>query len=92
MRYRNPVNSQCRTNPLGNRGKLAEEYAKLILKMWSGFSSVSPAEFKWTVGRFAPQFSGYRQHDSQELLAFLLDGMHEDLNRIKDKNYVDIGV
>jgi ubiquitin carboxyl-terminal hydrolase 4/11/15 len=60
--------------------------------MWSGVSSTSPAEFKWTVGRFAPQFSGYRQHDSQELLAFLLDGMHEDLNRIKDKSYVDIGV
>jgi ubiquitin carboxyl-terminal hydrolase 4/11/15 len=38
--------------------------------------------------RFAPQFSGYQQHDSQELLAFLLDGLHEDLNRIKNKPYV----
>jgi len=25
---------------------------------------------------------------SQELLAFLLDGLHEDLNRVKDKPYV----
>ncbi len=37
--------------------------------------------FKQVVGKFAPQFSGYQQHDSQELLAFLLDGLHEDLNR-----------
>ena len=29
------------------------------------------------VGRFAPQFSGYQQQDSQELLTFLLDGLHE---------------
>ena len=33
--------------------------------------------FKWQLARFAPQFSGYAQQDSQELLAFLLDGLHE---------------
>lgn len=42
------------------------------------------------VGRFAPQFSGYQQHDSQELLTFLLDGLHEDLNRIKQKPYIEL--
>ena len=42
------------------------------------------------VGRFAEQFSGYQQQDSQELMAFLLDGLHEDLNRIKKKPYVEI--
>ena len=40
------------------------------------------------VGRFAPQFSGYQQQDSHELLAFLLDGLHEDLNRIREKPYI----
>lgn len=40
------------------------------------------------VGRFAPQFSGYQQQDSQELLAFLMDGLHEDLNRVKKKPYL----
>ena len=39
--------------------------------------------------RFAPQFSGYQQHDSQELVAFLLDGLHEDLNRVLKKPYVE---
>ena len=41
------------------------------------------------VGRFAPQFSGYQQQDSQELMAFLLDGLHEDLNRIEKKPYIE---
>ena len=35
---------------------------------------------------------GYAQHDSQELLAFLLDGLHEDLNLVKKKPYVDMTV
>lgn len=30
---------------------------------------------------------GYRQHDAQELLAYLLDGLHEDLNRVREKPY-----
>lgn len=35
-------------------------------------------------------FSGYSQQDSQELLQSLLDGLHEDLNRIKVKPYVEV--
>ena len=42
------------------------------------------------VGRFAEQFSGYQQQDSQELMAFLLDGLHEDLNRVQVKPYVEL--
>jgi ubiquitin C-terminal hydrolase len=69
---------------------MAKEYAKLLTRMWCGkYSSVAPSEFKWVVGRFATQFSGYNQHDSQELLAFLLDGLHEDLNRVTTKPYVE---
>lgn len=33
--------------------------------------------------------SGFEQQDAQELLAFLLDGLHEDCNRIVDKPYVE---
>lgn len=49
---------------------------------------MSPRPFKTKLSRFAPQFSGYNQHDSQELLAFLLDGLHEDLNRVKHRPYL----
>jgi len=45
---------------------------------------------QWTIGKYAPRFNGYQQHDAQELLAFLLDGLHEDLNRVHDKPYVEL--
>ncbi|TVK90531.1 Ubiquitin carboxyl-terminal hydrolase 4 [Bagarius yarrelli] len=78
-----------RENPLGMRGEIAEAFADLIKQMWLSRSSyVAPRTFKTQVGRFAPQFSGYQQQDSQELLAFLLDGLHEDLNRVKKKPYL----
>ena len=43
------------------------------------------------LARFAPQFTGYQQQDSQELLAYMLDGLHEDLNRILKKPYFESG-
>ncbi|XP_010588109.2 ubiquitin carboxyl-terminal hydrolase 4 isoform X2 [Loxodonta africana] len=80
-----------RDNPLGMKGEIAEAYAELIKQMWSGRDThVAPRMFKTQVGRFAPQFSGYQQQDSQELLAFLLDGLHEDLNRVKKKPYLEL--
>jgi len=76
-------------NPLSMKGQLAEEYYHLLTELWSSHIGCSePREFKRTIGKFAPQFSGYDQHDSQEFLSFLLDGLHEDLNRVKKKPYV----
>ncbi|KAG0263362.1 CSN-associated deubiquitinating enzyme Ubp12 [Mortierella polycephala] len=78
-------------NPLGMGGEVARAYANLIDKLWRGSNKVfSPREFKMTIGRFNPSFIGYHQHDSQELLAFLLDGLHEDLNRIIKKPYTEV--
>ena len=70
---------------------MAKAYAGLLKMMFASHSpvSVAPREFKTIVGRFGPSFSGYQQQDSQEFLAFLLDGMHEDLNRIMKKPYVE---
>lgn len=41
------------------------------------------------IARYAPQFTGYCQHDAQELMNFLLDFLNEDLNRIKEKPYIE---
>lgn len=78
-----------RSNPIGMHGELAEAFANLTKKIWSGrFNSIRPDEMKNVIGRFAPQFSGYGQQDSHELITFMLDGIHEDLNRVTKKPIV----
>lgn len=78
------------TNPLGSKGMLVRVYVKLLQSMWLGEASpVSPVDFKRVLSQFAPQFAGYQQHDSQELGNFVLDGLHEDLNRVRNKPYVE---
>ncbi|CAI5971344.1 unnamed protein product [Closterium sp. NIES-65] len=79
-----------RSNPLGMEGEMATAFGELLRKLWApGRDPVAPRAFKARLSRFAPQFSGYNQHDSQELLAFLLDGLHEDLNRVMRKPYIE---
>lgn len=53
---------------------------------------MSPAGLKSAIAKFAPQFNGYSQQDSQEVLSFLLDGLHEDLNRVLKKPYLTLPV
>lgn len=72
-----------KTNPLGTGGRIAEELAVLTRVAHSGnYRSVSPYEFKRTIGRFAQEFGGTKQQDSQEFLLVLLDQFHEDTNRV----------
>ena len=56
----------------------------------SSSSSTSPTALKRAIAIFAPRFAGFSQHDAQEFLAYLLDGLHEDLNRIKRAPYVEM--
>uniref|UniRef100_A0A7N4UY75 Ubiquitin carboxyl-terminal hydrolase n=1 Tax=Sarcophilus harrisii TaxID=9305 RepID=A0A7N4UY75_SARHA len=63
---------------------LMEEFAKLIQTIWTSSANdvVSPSEFKTQIQRFAPRFVGYNQQDAQEFLRFLLDGLHNEVNRV----------
>uniref|UniRef100_A0A5B7BYP1 Ubiquitin carboxyl-terminal hydrolase n=1 Tax=Davidia involucrata TaxID=16924 RepID=A0A5B7BYP1_DAVIN len=86
--YRKDINIE---NPLGMNGELALAFGDLLRKLWApGATPMAPRVFKSKLAAFAPQFSGYNQHDSQEFLAFLLDGLHEDLNRVKCKPYIEV--
>lgn len=79
-------------NPLGFKGEVATAFASLLHKSFdptSLVSSVSPRDFKYTVGHFSSMFLGYQQQDSQEFLSWLLDALHEDLNRILKKPYTE---
>ena len=84
--YLNDIN---RNNPLGSKGELVSEFAILIKEMWYGTSNcVSPWGLKRAFSDFAKQFIGFFQQDSQEMLSFLIDGIHEDLNRVQVKPVV----
>ncbi|CAM9945396.1 unnamed protein product, partial [Ectocarpus sp. 12 AP-2014] len=79
------------TNPLGTGGRLVQAYEQVLKELWFGSgSSVSPSGLKSAIAKFAPQFNGYSQQDSQEVLSFLLDGLHEDLNRVPKKPYLTL--
>ncbi|NXB69595.1 UBP32 hydrolase, partial [Donacobius atricapilla] len=80
-----------RTNPIGMKGHMAKCYGDLVQELWSGTQkNIAPLKLRWTIAKYAPRFNGFQQQDSQELLAFLLDGLHEDLNRVHDKPYVEL--
>ena len=75
-------------NPIGSQGKLVEAYSELIKHLWYGQEdSIEPYGFKETIGDIRTIFRGYQQQDTQEFLSFLLDGLHEDLNKVLNKPY-----
>ncbi|KAJ0235547.1 Peptidase C19 [Hirschfeldia incana] len=87
--YRDDINED---NPYGTRGELTTEFGELLSKLWSSEpNAFAPHFFKTKLAKFAPQFSGYNQHDCHEMLTFLLDKLHEDLNKnkVKEKPYVE---
>uniref|UniRef100_A0A6Q2Z392 Ubiquitin carboxyl-terminal hydrolase n=1 Tax=Esox lucius TaxID=8010 RepID=A0A6Q2Z392_ESOLU len=81
--YKEDIN---RANILGHKGEVAEEFGVIMKALWSGlYKCISPRDFKITIGKINDQFAGYDQQDSQELLLFLMDGLHEDLNKADNR-------
>ena len=62
-------------------GKIAMSFAELLSDIAQDKSIVSPSNLRKSLTKIAPQFRGNGQHDSQELLRCLHDGLAEDLKR-----------
>lgn len=61
----------------------------MMCNMWCESNRVfTPYIFKKSVSAFQNMFSGCEQHDSGEFLTYFLDGLHEDLNKVKNKPYI----
>ncbi|XP_020679067.1 ubiquitin carboxyl-terminal hydrolase 8-like isoform X2 [Dendrobium catenatum] len=61
--YSREINYQ---NSLGMGGELALAFGELLRKLWApNKTPIAPRDFKAKLVRFAPQFSGFNQHDSQ---------------------------
>lgn len=70
------------------KGALMKAFASVIKELWrSGERDtvVNTTSLKSQVQRFAPRFMGYSQQDAQEFLRYLLEGLHEDVNRVTVK-------
>jgi len=77
-------------NPLGYKGMLASAFGDLLREAWSPGKAFAPHSFKQTFGVLKPHFAGYSQEDAQEFLNVLLDGLHEEFNRVRSKSYTQI--
>ncbi|GAB7360330.1 hypothetical protein MBLNU230_g8084t1 [Neophaeotheca triangularis] len=87
-KYKEEINAN---NVLGHGGTMAKAYAGVLEGIYSekSLGAFAPRNFKAALGHCAPLFSGYGQQDSQEFLSFLVDALHEDLNRIMKKPYIE---
>ena len=86
--YENDINQE---NKLGSGGRIAITYRKLLEDLWKGDENyINPSYFKNIFAYFVRKFSGYSQQDSNEFLIYLLDKIHEDLNSISKKPYIEI--
>lgn len=80
--------SEINTSTSSMKGALFEAFATLLKSIWrssNGEYAISPQAFRSQIQKFAPRFMGYSQQDSQEFLHYLLQGLHEDINRITSR-------
>ena len=86
--YENDINQE---NRLGTGGQVVTIYRKLLDDLWLGDDDyINPNYFKRIFAHFVHKFSGYAQQDSNEFLIYLLDKIHEDLNTITAKPYIEM--
>eukprot|EP00467_Chlorarachnion_reptans_P000173 CAMPEP_0114492744 /NCGR_PEP_ID=MMETSP0109-20121206/3725_1 /TAXON_ID=29199 /ORGANISM="Chlorarachnion reptans, Strain CCCM449" /LENGTH=1672 /DNA_ID=CAMNT_0001669621 /DNA_START=493 /DNA_END=5511 /DNA_ORIENTATION=- len=80
-----------RSNPLGTSGHLALQYAALIHQLQRSRGPcggpVAPVRIRAVMAKKYRQFASHQQQDAQEFLSLLMDGLHEDLNRVLEKPY-----
>lgn len=62
-----------------DKNQLSKEYAKLIHAIWSNTVAIEPKSFHIIIQKYAEQFYGYDQQDSQEALSLIIDYLHESL-------------
>ena len=76
-------------NPIGFGGRVAWAFGDFIRSVQASETAVvAPSAIKAAIGKENAEFAGFRQHDSQELLMWLVDSLHEDLNRVMDKPFL----
>jgi len=67
-----------------SKGIIANEYFNLMYLLCSDkYCVVTPKPFKQVIGHIKYIYMENQQQDAHEFLIFLLDYLHEDLNRVR---------
>ena len=68
---------------LNNRGDLSDAFKRVMVELWSTTSndSVDSNDLKTQVKVITSKFPSYKQHDAHEFMRFLLNELHEEINR-----------
>ena len=81
------LNSDTKTKLIVNPNKypLSSAYLTVIENLWQNKIAnkyYSPKEFKEIISEMNPLFKGIQANDSKDLVIFLLETMHNELNRV----------
>ena len=86
---RDGFTTEINTTTSSSKGALIQAFANLIQDLWKKTDEagrvVTTAPLKYQLQRFAPRFMDYQQQDAQEFLRYLLEGLHEDVNRVTSR-------
>ena len=81
-------------NKLGAFGQFAEKYSNLIKSLWNDLNyppkTINPQLFVNLIRKQFPNFLPNVQQDAHEFLSLFLDTLHEDINRISIKQYINL--
>ncbi len=78
--YQKEINKD---NILGSHGALSRNFSELVDLLSKGEDKFyNPIALKSCIDNLVPFFSDGHQHDSSEFLTYLIDIIHEDVNRI----------
>ena len=64
---------------------MSNEYHKLILNLNKNYKTYSPNSFKEVLSKENPLFAGIAANDSKDLINFLLEKIHQELNKVNNK-------
>jgi ubiquitin C-terminal hydrolase len=89
LRYTIPLSYFLIIKQINTNNQLLLEYQKLIKNSWNNNNNIIiPRQFKNILDKTTHYFKGFRQHDSQEFLSYLINQIHDTLKLNNNKSII----